>query len=51
MILVQPDGANAKLGSIGFEANPGFETQSQQSLGDKSEVSFDGRHSGWIVFK
>lgn len=51
MILIQPDGANAKLGSIGFEANPGFETQSQQSLGDKSEVSFDGRHSGWIVFK
>lgn len=51
MIIVQPEGANARLSSIGFETNPGFETQSQQSLGDEMEVSFDGKQSGWIVFK
>ena len=51
MIIVQPEGANARLSSIGFESNPGFETQSQQSLGDEMEVSFDGKQSGWIVFK
>lgn len=51
MIMVQPDGAKARLSSIGFETNPGFETQSQQSLGEKTEISFDGNQSGWIVFK
>jgi hypothetical protein len=51
MLIVQPEGAKAKLSSIGFEANAGFEPQSQQSLGDRMEVSFDGKQSGSILFK
>ena len=51
MIFVQPEGADARLSSIGFETHPGFETQSQQTLGDNTEVSFDGKQSGWILFK
>jgi hypothetical protein len=51
MLIVQPKGAKAKLSSIGFEANAGFEPQSQQSLGDRMEVNFDGKQSGSILFK
>jgi hypothetical protein len=50
MIFVQPDGTNTRLSSIGFEANRGLETQGQQFLSDKIEVTFDGKQSGWIKF-
>lgn len=51
MIFVQPEGANARLSSIGFETNPGIDLPVQQPLSDKTEVSFDGKVSGWIKFK
>ena len=39
------------ISSIGFETNPGTDLPMQQPLGDKTEVSFDGKVSGWIKFK
>jgi hypothetical protein len=51
MILIQSVGTKAMISSIGFETNPGTDLPMQQPLGDKTEVSFDGKVSGWIKFK
>jgi hypothetical protein len=51
MVMVQPDGSQVKINRIGFEINPGVNAPNQQPVGNRIEVSFDGKQSGWLQFK
>ena len=51
MVSVQPEGAKSKINRIGFETNPGANLPTGLSIGNHIEVSFDGKQSGWIMFK
>ncbi len=51
MIIVQPEGANARLSSIGFETNPGHSDPTQLAIGTDIELVFDDQKSGWINLK
>lgn len=51
MVSVQPEGAKSKINRIGLETNPGANLTTRLSIGDHIEASFDGKQSGWIMFK
>lgn len=48
MIFVQPEGANTRLSSIGFETNPGINPPAKLPISTDIELVFDGHKSGWI---